>query len=50
MADRSDAAAAAFAFAVQLNERFSAAVGGPDTQTVWTIGQFVLHPGAASIV
>jgi len=44
---RKDAAAALFAFACQINSEF-ARLTGP--QTVWTIGQVELHPGAPSIV
>jgi beta-ureidopropionase / N-carbamoyl-L-amino-acid hydrolase len=44
---RKDAAVALFAFACQVNSEFGR-IAGP--QTVWTIGQVELHPGAPSIV
>jgi N-carbamoyl-L-amino-acid hydrolase len=44
---RKDAAAALFTFACRINDEFRR-LAGP--QTVWTIGQVQLHPGAPSIV
>jgi N-carbamoyl-L-amino-acid hydrolase len=44
---RKDAAAALFKLAVRVENEF-AKLGGPDT--VWNIGTFSLHPGAANVV
>ena len=48
MADRRDAAAAAFAFAAKLNSELAERFG--QTGAVWTIGQCRVVPGAPSIV
>src|SRR5262245_14448070 len=47
MKTRKDAAAALFAFACRVNSEFARLAGA---QTVWTIGQVELHPGAHRIV
>jgi N-carbamoyl-L-amino-acid hydrolase len=49
MADRKDAATAAFQFAVTLSERFKTTLGD-GSHAVWTFGKLSITPGAASIV